>query len=67
VWFWDCLQPIKGRYKRLGASAYALIRNASRDDSVLGVDEFPVPALAIRQDAIKEMWGLWSDKCVLRA
>jgi hypothetical protein len=39
------LQPIEGRSKRIGASAQALIRNASLDDCVLGVDEFPVPAV----------------------
>jgi hypothetical protein len=55
------LQPIEGRSKRIGASAQALIRNASFDDCVLGVDEFPVPALAVRQDAIEEV-RVWSDK-----
>jgi len=52
------LQPAEGRSKRIGASAQALIRNASFDDCVLGVDEFPVPALAVRQDAIEEVRGL---------
>ena len=58
VWFWDCLQPVEGRSKRIGASAQALIRNALFDDCVLGVDEFPVPALAVTQDAIEEVRGL---------
>jgi hypothetical protein len=52
------LHPIEGRLKHIGASAHALIRNASPDDCVLGVDEFPVPALAVRQEAIEEVRGL---------
>jgi hypothetical protein len=52
------LQPIEGRSKRIGASAQALIRNASLDDFVLGVDEFPLPAFAVRQEAIEEVRGL---------
>jgi hypothetical protein len=58
VWFWDCLQPIEGRSKRIGTSTLALIRNASLDDFVLGVDEFPVPTLAVRQEAIEAVRGL---------
>jgi hypothetical protein len=52
------MQPIEGRSKRIGTSAQALIRNASLDDCVLGVDDFPVPALAVRQEAIEGVRGL---------
>ena len=52
------MQPIEGRSKRIGTSARALIRNASLDDFVLGVDEFPVPTLAVRQEAIEAVRGL---------
>ena len=55
--FGDCMQPIEGRSKRIGTSAQALIRNASLDDCVLGVDDFPVPALAVRQEAIGGLVG----------